>query len=59
MAATDFKPSRKPFVYDLMGRFNAASARVTRSMNALEQVGIFDQRTACAWQRSSNWEKTV
>jgi hypothetical protein len=42
MAKPDFTPAQKPFVYDLMGRLNAAFARVHRNMNALEQFGIFD-----------------
>lgn len=45
MAAQDFKPAQKPLVYDLLGRLNAAFARITRNMSALEQLGIFDAQT--------------
>lgn len=45
MAAQDFNPAQKPHVYDLLGRLNAAFARITRNMSALEQLGIFDAQT--------------
>ena len=43
MAENDFNPSRKPHIYDLLGQLNAAFARVTGKLSALEQVGIFDR----------------
>ena len=42
MAAPDFKPSRKPYAYDLLSRLNASFARVTRNLSELENVGIFE-----------------
>ncbi len=45
MAAFDCKPAQKPHVYDLLGQLNAAFARVTGKLSALEQTGVFDRRT--------------
>jgi hypothetical protein len=44
MAETDSSPAQKPHVYDLLGRLNAAFARVRRNMDLMEQAGIFDPR---------------
>ncbi|HWZ46254.1 MAG TPA: hypothetical protein VNW97_22465 [Candidatus Saccharimonadales bacterium] len=53
MAAPDFNPAQKPYTYDLLGRLNAAFARVTRHMSQLEQVGIFDKRVMIRLYRMS------
>ena len=53
MAASDFNPSRKPLVYDLLGQLNGAFARVTGKLSALDQVGIFEKRTMIRLYRMS------
>ncbi|HWZ43412.1 MAG TPA: hypothetical protein VNW97_08030 [Candidatus Saccharimonadales bacterium] len=53
MADHDFKPARKPYVYDLLGQLNGAFARVTGKLSALEQVGIFEKRTMIRLYRMS------
>ncbi|MBZ5521766.1 MAG: hypothetical protein LAP21_05955 [Acidobacteriia bacterium] len=53
MAVPDFNPARKPHVYDLLGQVNAAFARVTGKLSALEQTGIFDRRTMIRLYRLS------
>jgi len=53
LANTDFNPAQKPAVYDRLGQLNAAFARVTRNMNALEQFGIFERRTMIRLYRMS------
>ena len=58
----DFSPARKPTTYDLIGRLNAAFARVHKNLELLEQVGIFDayamarvRNTATATQADANY----
>jgi len=46
MAESDsINPINKPHVYDLLGRLNAAFARVHKTLEAIGNVGIFDQQT--------------
>ncbi|MBZ5520837.1 MAG: hypothetical protein LAP21_01130 [Acidobacteriia bacterium] len=53
MAENDFNSSRKPYTYDLLAQLNAALARVTGKLSALEQVGIFDKRVMIRFYRLS------
>jgi hypothetical protein len=45
MADSDSNPINKPHVYDLLGRLNGAFARVHKTLEAIGNVGIFDQQT--------------
>jgi hypothetical protein len=45
MAVTDSNPAKKPLVYDLLGRLNAAFARVHKNTQLLGDTGIFDPQT--------------
>ena len=45
MADSDSNSFNKPHVYDLLGRLNAAFARVHKTLEAIGGVGIFDQQT--------------
>ena len=38
-------PINKPHIYDLLGRLNAAFARVHKTLEAIGGVGIFDRQT--------------
>ena len=53
MAASDFKPVQKPYVYDLLGQLNGAFSRVTGKLALLEEVGIFEKRTMIRLYRMS------
>ena len=45
MADSDSNPINKPHVYDLLGRLNGAFARVHKTLEAIGNVGIFNQQT--------------
>ncbi len=45
MADSDFNPIHKPQVYDLLGCLNGAFAKVHKNLDAIGNLGVFDQQT--------------
>jgi len=45
MAETNSSPAPKPLLYDLLGRLNAAFARVQKNLHLLNDTGMFEPDT--------------